>query len=145
MAGTLDEILDAIEAKLQHPAVPNLRTTDVVGPSLPVSGQASVAVVMTPDIPSYRSTMGRGIYELDVDVLVLTSANADRVGQRKLARYASQTGDASIRAAIEADRTLGGTVHDCYLASFENLGIEQAGVIGYFGGRFTIHLATSGV
>jgi hypothetical protein len=142
MAATLDLILDGIEALLQ--TVPNLRTRDVVGPDLPVSGQASAAVVMTPNIPSYRATMGRGKYESDIDVLVLTSKLVDRVGQRKLARFASQTGETSIRAAIEADPTLGGTVDTSYVASFENLEIEQVGVIGYFGGMFRIHFVASG-
>lgn len=143
MAAALDEILDAVEAMLTP--LPNLRVRDVVGPDLPVTGNASVAVVLTPDIGSYRSTMGRGIYELDVDVLVVTSTTVDRVGQRKLARYASQTGPASLRAAVEADQTLGGTVHTSYLASFTNLGLEKVGPADYFGGMFRIHLATSGV
>jgi len=143
MAATLDEVLDAIEAVLQP--LPNLRIRDVIGPDLPVTGQASAAVVMTPDIGSYRATMGRGIYELDVDVLVVTSTTVDRVGQRKLLRYASQTGPASFRAAFEADNTLGGTVHESWLASFTNLGLEKVGAFDYFGGMFRIHLATSGV
>jgi hypothetical protein len=135
--------MDALEA--MYGGLPNLRTKDIVGPDLPVTGNASVAVVMMPDISSYRSTMGRGIYELDIDVLLLTSAVVDREGQRKLARYASQTGATSVRQATEADRTLGGTVHESWLASFNNLGIEQAGVVGYFGGIFRHHVVTSGV
>lgn len=143
MAATLDQILDGIEGLLA--ALPSLRVKDVVGVDLPVTGQASVAVVMTPAIPSYRSTMGRGKYELTVDVLLLTAAGISRPGQRKLAAFASQTGDSSLRAAVEADSTLGGTCDTSYLASFRPLGVEEVGVIGYFGGIFSIYLATSGV
>lgn len=142
MAATLDEIIDGIEGLLGD--IEGLRVKDVVGPDLPVSGNASVALVMPPDIPSYRATMRRGTYELNVEVLVLTSADVDRVGQRKLLRFASQTGDQSIRTAIEADPTLGGTCQTSYVDSFRVLGIEQVGALGYFGGLFTIHLAASG-
>jgi len=143
MAQSLEQIMDGAEGLLA--VLPNVRVKAVVGPDLPVSGQASVALVMTPAIDSYRQTMGRGKYELDLEVLMLTSADVDRVGQRKLAAFASQTGVASVRAAVEADKTLGGTCDESWVASFRPLGIEEVGVIGYFGGLFTIHLATSGV
>ena len=143
MATTLPALLDGIESLLDN--IDGLRTRDVVGPQLPVSGSASVAVVMTPDIPSYRQTMGRGIYTVAVEVLVLTATSVDRVGQRRLAEFASQTGDRSIRAAVEADKTLGGTALESYLDSFRHLGIEEVGTIGYFGGIFTIYAALSGV
>jgi len=142
MAATLTEIFDGIEGLLT--AIPDLRVTDVVGPDLPVSGNASVAVVMAPAIESYRATMRRGVYEMQVGILVLTSTAVDRVGQRKMLDYASQTGPKSIRAAVEADETLGGTCQTSYLESFRPLGIEEVGVINYFGGLFTIHLAASG-
>jgi hypothetical protein len=143
VAQSLEQILDGIEGLADN--LPEVRVKNVVGPDLPVSGNASVALVLVPDIPTYRATMGRGKYELDVDVLMLTSTAVDRVGQRKLAAFASQTGDASFRAAVEADPTLGGTCDTSFVASFRRLGIEEVGVMGYFGGLFTIHLATSGV
>jgi hypothetical protein len=143
MAATLTEILDAIEDAID--GIDGLRVKDVVGPDLPVTGNAAAAVIFTPDVPSYRSTFGRGVYELDIDVGVFTSANIDRVGQRKLAAFASQTGVSSLRAAVESDSTLGGVVADSYLARFRRLGIEEVGVIGYFGGIFTVHIAASGV
>ena len=143
MASSLTDVMDALETALAD--VPNLRTRDVVGPDLPVTGNASAAVVFTPDIPSYRSTMGRGTYHLDVEIGVFTSTGVDRVGQRKLAAFASQTGDASIRAAIETDSTLGGTVSTSYLSSFRRLGTEEFGLIGYFGGIFTVFIQLPGV
>lgn len=143
MAATLPELMDGLEGLLDN--ITGLRVKDVVGPSLPVSGNASAAVIFTPAIPSYRATFGRGIYELDIEVGVFTATVIDRMGQRKLALFASQTGDSSIRAAVEADSTLGGVAQTSYLASFRPLGIEEVGVLGYFGGIFTVHLAASGV
>lgn len=143
MGATLDEIVDGIEGLLR--SVEALRVSDTIGPDLPVSGQASVAVVLPPDVDDYRATMGRSKYELDVEVLVLVASVVDRVGQRNLLRYASQTGSKSIRAAVESDPMLGGTCDTSFLKSFRHLGIEEVGVIGYFGGIFTIHLAASGV
>lgn len=143
MAATLTEVLDAVENAID--GIDGLRVKDVIGPDLPVTGNASAAVVLTPDIPSYRSTMGRGSYHLDVDIAVFTATSVDRVGQRKLAAFASQTGDASIRAAVEADPTLGGTVSTSYLAGFRRLGVEEVGILGYFGGVFTVFIQLPGV
>jgi hypothetical protein len=144
MAATLPEVMDAIESALD--AIPALRVRDVVGPDLPVTGSASAAVVFTPDIPAYRSTMGRGSYHLDVEIGVFTATGVvDRIGQRKLAAFASQTGTSSIRAALESDPTLGGVASTSYLTSFRRLGVEEVGVIGYFGGLFAVFVQLPGV
>jgi hypothetical protein len=143
MAATLEQVMDAVEAALN--ALPNLRVIDYVPDSVPVSGSASAAIIPVPAVPSYRETFGRGKYILTVDVIVLVSPLLDRTGQRKLAAYANQTGDSSLRAAIEADRTLGGVVDHAHLESFEPLGMEEVGLIRYYGGRFTIKIAATGV
>ena len=143
MAASIEEIMDAVEVRLK--TIPGLRTDDIAAGQQNVSGNASVATVAVPPIPAYRSTMGRGSYELLLDVYVNVSPTPTRVGQRKLAAFASQTGDKSIRAAVEADRTLGGTVQDCIVRSFEPLGLEQVGALGYFGGVFSLYVIASGV
>lgn len=143
MAASIEEIMDAVEARLQ--TIDGLRTDDIAAGPQNISGNASVATVAVPPVPSYRTTMGRASYELLLDVYVNVSPEPTRLGQRRLAAFASQTGDKSIRAAVEADRTLGGVVQDCIVRSFEPLGLEQVGALGYFGGVFNLYILASGV
>jgi hypothetical protein len=44
----------------------------------------------------------------------------------------------SIRAAIEADKILGGVVSDCYVKSFRLLGQQEIDAYGAFGGEFIV-------
>jgi hypothetical protein len=137
-AATLLDIMDGLEARLA--TVSGLRTTDVS------PGQISppCAIVGVPDIPEYRTTMTRGYWRPDPSITVLVSATLDRIGQRLLAEFAAPSGTRSIAAAIEADRTLGGRVDECYVASFRPLGLDEVGLIGYFGGVWTVTVSAPG-
>lgn len=135
--------MDAVEVRLA--TIAGLRVENHAAGDQNVSSNASVATVAVPPIPSYRSTMGRGSYELLLDVYVNVGPEPNRLGQRRIAAFASQTGDKSIRAAVEADRTLGGVVQDCIVRSFDPLGLEQVGALGYFGGVFSLYVIASGV
>ncbi|MGH3629535.1 MAG: hypothetical protein ACRDRL_19125 [Sciscionella sp.] len=139
MASTIAAIMAGVETRLK--TITGLRTSDIVADQI-TPPQALVGV---PPIPSYRIAMGRGAYQLDLTVTVLVSAALDRVGQIQLAGYADITGDMSIRAAVEGDRTLGGVVADCIVTAFRPLGLDEVGAIGYYGGVFTLMCVASGV
>ena len=102
------------------------------------------AVIGVPAIESYRATMTRGRFQLQPQIFVFVSAALDRVGQSRLAGFANATGATSIPAAIEADRTLGGIVDDCVVDSFRPLGMEEVGLIGYYGGVFETRVIAPG-
>jgi len=109
-----------------------------------------MAVVGPPPIENYHTAFHRGTWELRPQVYILVSAALDRVGQEALASYADVSGDTSIPAAIEGDRsqggqTLGGIVDDCVVDSFRPLGMEEVGLIGYYGGVFELRVIASGV
>ena len=142
-APTIEQIMNGIEDKLRP--LPNLRVEEVGAGDYNVTANASVAIVGIPAIPSYRSTMRRGRYELTVPVTVLVSKTVTRVAIRKLLAFANQTGDASIRAALEdVDKTLGGVVEECVVDTFDSLGDEQVGLIGYYGGLWPVRIVASG-
>lgn len=138
-APTLKAIMLGIEARLA--TIAGLRTSEIV----PDQISPPHALVGLPPIPVYRSSMQRGTYELDLTVTVLVSAGVSRVGQLLLAEYASVSGANSIPLAIEADRSLGGTVDDCVVTSFRPLGLDEVGAISYYGGVFTLKTLASGV
>lgn len=131
-ATTLLQVMDGIEVRLQ--TISGLRTTEWI----PDQISPPHAFVGVPPIDDYRATFGRGRWGLQPTVTVLVGSALDRPAQRKLAEFASVSGANSIPAAIEGDRTLGGVVDECFVASFRPLGIEEVGEIGYHGGEFTL-------
>ena len=137
-APTIAAVLAGIETRLE--TISGLHVSDVKpGQIVPPA-----AVVGVPPIPDYWGSMKRGYFELEPTVMVLTSTAVDRPGQLTLAAYANPTGTSSIVAAIYGDRTLGGTVDDCYVRDFRPLGIDEVGVIGYYGGIFTLYVVAQG-
>lgn len=138
MAPAIAAIMLAIEDRLK--TINGLRTSDYVPDQL----NPPVAIVGVPPISNYHATMGRGRFTLEPTITVIVSGALDRIGQRALADYADPTGERSIRAAIEGDKTLGGLVDDCIVVSFRPLGQEAVGAINYIGGEFTLRVVASG-
>lgn len=102
-------------------------------------------MVGVPPIPAYRATFQRGRVIIDDwPVYVLTSARMDRVGQERLAEFASWTGEKSVILALETDPTLDGVVLDLAVMSFRPLGTDEVGMIGYFGGEFRLQVEING-
>lgn len=132
MTATIGAIMIGVENRLA--TITGLRVSDVA----PEQISPPCAIVGVPPIPQYRLTMNRGSYKIGLTVTVLVSAAVSRVGQQTLAGYANPTGAGSIPAAIEADRTLGGTVSDCIIQAFRPLSLQDVGVIGYYGGVFDL-------
>lgn len=128
-----------IETRLA--TIAGLRTSEIAADQI----NPPQAIVGVPGIPEYRLTFGRGRFQISPTVTVLVSAALDRTGQLKLASYANATGASSIPAAIEGDRTLGGIVEECVVDNFRVLGLEEVGIIGYYGGEFSLRVVAPGV
>lgn len=138
MAPTIEQVMLGIEARLH--TIAGLRATEYAADQI----NPPHAIVGVPPIPRYHATMARGTFEIEPTVTILVSAAVDRVGQLKLAGYANPTGASSVLAALEADKTLGGVVDDCYVVDFRPLGLQEVGVIGYYGGVFTLRAIAEG-
>jgi hypothetical protein len=135
-APTIREIVAAIKTQLE--TIQGLNVTDYA----PGQITPPAAVVMVPPIPSYQVGYGDRRPILEVPVVVLVSAALDRVGQLALADYADPDSPTSIAKAIAADQRLGGVVGQCQVTSFEPLGAEDVGLLGYLGGKFTLRVTT---
>lgn len=137
-APTIAQIMAGIETRLN--TITGLRvmayTADQINPP-----QATVGV---PPVENYHTTFQRGRMQLDLEIYIFVSAALDRTGQVALAEYANPTGAKSVIAAIYGDRTLSGTVEDCIVRSFRPLGMEEVGLIGYYGGVFEISVIAEG-
>lgn len=136
---TIAEIMEGIETRLK--TIPDLRVSSYVADQI----NPPQAIVGVPPVPDYRIAFG-GVGELRIEptITILVSAALDRVGQAKLATYVDKTGAQSVFAAIEADKTLGLTNVDCAVKSFQPLGLQDVGVIGYYGGVFTLACLATG-
>jgi len=134
-APTIRQILTAIEAQLA--TIPRLRTSDYA----PGQIQPPHALVLCPPIPNYYTGLDRRPI-LEVSVTVLVSDALDRVKQLELADYADPDSPTSIPKAIAANERLGGVVGQCQVTSFEPLGSEDVGLLGYYGGRFVLKVTT---
>lgn len=132
-------IAEAMQAKL---AGIGLRATA----ESPGAINPPAAIVGVPAIPDYRATFGRGyVLITNWPITVLTSALLDRIGQESLAEYASWTGPKSVPLALEADKTLGGLIDDLAVQSFRPLGLDEVGLLGYFGGEFRVDMTMPGI
>lgn len=138
MANKITEIMGGLQVRLA--TIRELNTYN----HAPSNPTAPAAFPLIPAF-NYRETMGRGVYVLTFRVAVLTANQLDEVGQAALADFASQTGDRSIRAALEADKKLGGLVDDLVVDSFDPTGLEEAGMGGYIGGVFSVRVIALGV
>jgi hypothetical protein len=132
---TLEQIALGIEAAL---APTGLRTQEYV----PDKVTPPAAIIGLAEIPDHRVAIAGSKFDVTFTITVLTSAAYTRGGQLALLTYADRAGAASVFAAFEADRTLGGVVDDCQFARpfFRPLGIEEVGLLGYFGGVFTLRV-----
>ena len=92
----------------------------------------------------FDKTFGRGMDELSVRCLLLISRATDKQGQAKLNAYLSGSGAKSIKAALFADRTLGGSCDDSHVVRFTGYGqFEHAGIT-YYGAEFFVRVIGEG-
>jgi hypothetical protein len=113
--------------------IPGLR----VAAEIPDNPNPPIAVVM-PNTITYDEAFGRGASQYNFTVTVIVGRAADRIAQRKLNDYASP-GAQSVKAAIESDRTLGGTAFDVRCESLSNIGaISLQGDTTYLAADFVV-------
>ena len=109
MAGTASELHAGLAAALAE--IPGLRVADHVSENL----NPPQAVVQLDQV-TYHRAMGGGLSEWRFVVVMVAGRMGDRTGQLTIDGWLSWDGDQSVRAAIEADPTLGGVAHTTKVA-----------------------------
>lgn len=115
------QVRDALKTRLQ--TISGLRGYDIV----PDTVVPPCAVVGQLDF-TFDIDNARGLDQAQVDVLVIVQRFSERAGQDKLDAYLAGTGASSIKAAIEGDRTLGGTVNTLRVTGAEAGTYDSQGV-----------------
>lgn len=98
---------------------------------------ASVAI----DEIVFDRAMGRGLDQLTFTVRIYTSKASDRAGQKVLNTYLSGS---SVKAAINADRTLGGAASDVHVSGVSNIGVYEVAGTAYHGAEFAVTVYATG-
>ena len=124
------EVRDGLKKNLQE--IDGLRVYDLV----PDNPQPPSAIIGQLDL-TFDLNNARGFDQANIDVLVIVQRFSERTGQEKLDKYLSGTGDYSIKAAIESDKTLDGAVDTLRVTSAQS-GVYQAADVEYLSYRYQV-------
>jgi len=131
------EVRDGLKINLQ--TIDGLRVydlvPDVIVPPCAIIGQLD----FTFDLDN-----ARGLDSATVDVMVIVQRFSERTGQDKLDLYLSGSGDYSIKAAIESDRTLDSVVDTLRVTAAQS-GVYQAADVEYLSYRYQVIIYGDGV
>lgn len=130
---TISQIRAGIAARLD--TIEGLRVSDYV----PDQINPPMAVVFGPEI-DYDSTMQRGSDDMRFSIILLTSRVSDRSGQTLLDSYLSPAGAASVKVAVEAEQTLGGTVDYARVSQVREYGSEEINATTYYTAAVTVEV-----
>ena len=114
MTATVNQIKDGLKTALA--TIPNLRVYDYQ----PDQVNPPFAFPTLEEV-QYHGAMGAGLVTHQFTVQVVMSRASERSAQDSLDQYTSYSGTKSVRAALEADRTLGGIVQDLIVTSARNI------------------------
>lgn len=94
----------------------------------------------------YHEAMQNGVSAWTFTVRYFVAANLDVAAQKQLDRRAATSGDESVKAAIESDRTLGGAAFDLLVDSMSPFQAIAArdGSGTYLGATWTVRVMASG-
>lgn len=104
-------------------AISGLRTFEYVPDSLAVP-----AAVVEPLEVTYHQAQQNGLTEYRAYILVIVGRMSDRSSQARLDAYVDTSGTSSIKAALEADRTLGGACSTLTVTSTSPREVVVSGV-----------------
>jgi hypothetical protein len=96
------------------------------------------AVAVEVERIDYDTTMSRGSDDVVFVATLFVSKASERASQDQLFAYLSGSGAKSVKAAFEADPTLGGLVFDASVAEARQPGTFAIGEIPYNGVQFVI-------
>ncbi|HEY7821633.1 MAG TPA: hypothetical protein VIG24_02305 [Acidimicrobiia bacterium] len=113
--------------------IQGLRTSSTV----PDAPRPPIAVVM-PDRVVYDLNARRGADTFLFTIILLVGRADDRAAQNNLDNYI--VGDNSIKAAIEADRTLGGKANTCRVTEMNSYASMIIGETVYLAANFAVEV-----
>jgi hypothetical protein len=114
--------------------IPGLRVAETI-PDQPNPPMAVISL----ETVNYDQTFQRGMSEYTFTVSVLAGRVSERNAQRRLDSYIDP-GSATVKNAIESDRSLGGKVFDVRVSDMSNIGAVNLGETIYLGADFSVQV-----
>ena len=120
--------------KTRLATITGLKTYDYIPDSVNVPG----AVVGQLDL-DFDASLNRGLDRASCTILLIVGRMSESAGQTKLDGYLASSGSTSVKAAIEADVTLGGAVQTLRVTN-ATAGSVQVAATDYLAYRYTVEL-----
>ena len=114
--------------------IPGLRVAETI----PDQPNPPMAVISLESV-NYDQTFQRGMSEYNFTVSVLAGRVSERNAQSRLDSYIDP-GSATIKNAIESDRSLGSAVFDVRVSEMSNIGAVNLGETVYLGADFSVQV-----
>lgn len=133
MPATVQQQADGLETRLT--TITGLRVFDHVPDNF-----APPCAFVLPDTINYWEGFSGGDAQHRWTVTVIVGRTADRAAQRSLFEYISYSGTKSVRAAIEADRTLGGVCQTLLVERADNIRMLTQGDANYLAADFAVRI-----
>lgn len=128
---TISDIRSALATNLA--TISGLRTAA----ELPDNPSPPVAVIQLVSV-AYDGAFAQGLTTYNFTVSVIVGRAAEREAQRRLDAYASSSGSASVKLAIQSDKTLSGNAYDVRVAEMSNIGAVLLGEATYLAADFVV-------
>jgi hypothetical protein len=94
--------------------------------------------VIIPERVTYDEAYARGLVVYTFIVQVVVGKVSERSAQNRLDGFVNSSGATSIKAAIEADKSLGGVVFDSRVTEMTSYTVVQIGDIAYLSCEFRV-------
>ena len=133
---SIGAIRDGLATNLRK--VPGLRSV----PELPDNPNPPIALISLSQI-EYDRAFQKGLVEYQFIITAIVGRAAERIAQRKLDDYALDSGEQSIKAAIESDKQLGGAAFDVRVERMTNISSIQLGDATYLVAEFFVTVLAS--
>jgi hypothetical protein len=128
---TVSELRQGLAAQLSN--IEGLRVSDVM-----VDAPRPPQAVIAPLRLDYDLNARRGADEYQFVVTLIVGRADSRTAQNSLDAFI--VGENSVKAAIEADRTLGGKANTCRVTEMRNYGAISVGDVLYLGCEFVVEV-----
>ena len=129
----MGKLRDGIGANLRN-NIAGLRVSNTI-PDQPNPPQAVVSLSSV----SYDQTFQRGMTEYNFVISVIAGRVSERRAQQTLDALIS-AGSATIKDAVEKDKSLGGEAFDVRVSEMTNIGAVSLGEVIYLGADFNVQV-----
>lgn len=129
--GDLGKIRDGLATNLA--TISGLRSASelVDNPTPPVA-------LVNLDSVDYDGAMRNGLTTYTFTITVIVGRSAERISARRLDLYLQPTGEQSVKAGVESDRTLAGECYDLRVESAQSVGSITLNDQTYLAAEFTV-------